>query len=198
MRRIPWRSVVSIGAAVFAGVLVCAVCAAAKPPARAGFAATALAGEVHAGATNVSGKWSDPMGACVGHIVSFDPATGDITCTGGSTWTGTWKGTTTWTLTGNQNPVTHAVSARIDETFTGRAADGRKGTLAFVERLSIDPTGKTNITGHIIRSCGALAGSQGHARWIGTSAADGSGSGTYSGQWKEGRGVKRCPAKGWH
>jgi len=68
----------------------------------------------------------------------------------------------------------------------GDAAGGRAGTLTFVESLSIDASGGTSVRGHITNSSGALAGSSGHASWIGISAQDGSGSGTYSRRWREG------------
>jgi len=137
-------------------------------------------------ASKVRGRWTDPVGACAGHVVSLDPATGAIVCTGTSRWTGTWNGSTKWTLTRILDPSSAAVSGRIDEVFTGDAAGGRAGTLTFVESLSIDASGGTSIRGHITNSSGALAGSSGHASWIGISAQDGSGSGTYSRRWREG------------
>jgi hypothetical protein len=137
--------------------------------------------------TGVHGAWSDPVGACLAHVVSFDPATGALTCTGTSDWTGTWAGSTTWTLTGRQDPVSGTVTGRIDEVFKGRARRAGRGTLTFVEQLTIDPTGNTDIRGHIVRGSAALAGSRGHAHWTGHSNADGSGSGTYSGQWRVGK-----------
>lgn len=137
--------------------------------------------------SKVRGTWSNPVGSCFAHIISFDPSTGDVICTGTSDWTGTWTGSTTWTLTGNVNLATGAGSGRIDEVFTGRARDRRKGTLTFVEQFTLDATGKIDIRGEIVGSSGGLAGSHGHARWIGITNADGSGSGTYSGRWHEGR-----------
>jgi len=135
-------------------------------------------------ASVVHGAWTDPAGACTAHIVSFDPATGALTCTGTSTWIGTWAGSTTWTLTGRQDPASGAITGRIDEVFKGRASGGRRGTLTFVEHLTLDAAGNTDISGHVVRSAGELTGSRGHARWIGHSNADGSGSGTYSGRWQ--------------
>jgi len=140
--------------------------------------------------SKVTGTWSDPAGACVAHIISFDPSTGDFVCTGTSHWTGTWTGSTTWTLTGNQSPTTGAVSGRIDEVFKGHVADGTTGALTFVEHITIDPAGNTDIRGSIVDSSGGLAHSQGHARWIGISNPDGSGSGSYFGQWHQGQ--PRC------
>jgi len=83
-------------------------------------------------------------------------------------------------------PLERCSSGRIDAVFTGDAPGGRAGTLTFVESLSIDASGGTSIRGHITNSSGALAGSSGHASWIGISAQDGSGSGTYSRRWREG------------
>jgi parallel beta-helix repeat protein len=148
-------------------------------------AAAASAGPPHT--SEVRGTWSDPVGACVAHIISFDASTGDFVCTGTSKWTGTWSGSTTWTLTGNQDPATGAVSGRIDEVFTGHAADGTTGTLVFAEHITIDPAGNTDIRGSIVHSSGGLTHSLGHARWIGTSNPDGSGSGSYFGQWHQGQ-----------
>jgi len=65
-------------------------------------------------ASKVRGRWTDPVGACAGHVVSLDPATGAIVCTGTSRWTGTWNGSTKWTLTRILDPSSAAVSGRID------------------------------------------------------------------------------------
>ena len=130
------------------------------------------------------GAWTDPVGACLAHVVSFDPATGALTCTGTSDWTGTWAGSTTWTLTGRQDPVSGAITGRIHEVFKGRARRVGRGTLTFVERVTIDAAGTTDIRGRIVRGSAALAGSRGHAHWTGHSNADGSGSGAYSGRWR--------------
>ena len=136
----------------------------------------------------LKGRWTNPVGACVAHILKADPATGDVLgCTGTSAWTGTWTGSTTWRLTGDVS-LTAGGSGRIDEVFKGRARDGRRGTLTFVEHFTLDAAGNIDITGRIVKSSGRLAGSRGRARWIGTTSADGSGSGTYSGRWREGRG----------
>ena len=147
-------------------------------------------------ASKVRGRWTDPVGACAGHVVSLDPATGAIVCTRTSRWTGTWNGSTKWTLTRILDPSSAAVSGRVDEVFTGDAAGGRAGTLTFVESLSIDASGGTSIRGHITNSSGALAGSSGHASWIGISAQDGSGSGTYSRRWREGHRRGACYSRG--
>jgi hypothetical protein len=137
--------------------------------------------------SKVKGEWTNPVGACVAHIIKVDPTTGDLlSCSGTSDWTGTWKGSTKWTLTGDVS-LTTGGSGRIDEVFTGRARDGRKGQLTFREHFTLDAAGHIDINGKIAESSGRLAGSHGHARWIGTAKADGSGSGTYSGRWHEGR-----------
>jgi hypothetical protein len=137
--------------------------------------------------SKLKGEWSNPVGACVGHIIKVDPTTGDLlSCSGTSDWTGTWKGSTTWTLTGDVS-LTTGGSGRIDEVFTGRARDGRKGKLTFVEHFTLTAAGHIDIKGRIVKSFGGLLGSHGHARWIGTANADGSGTGTYSGGWHERR-----------
>jgi hypothetical protein len=160
--------------------MVAAAVLASLPP-----VAAHAAGHQHT--TGVHGTWSDPVGACVAHIVSFDPATGDLTCTGTSAWTGTWAGSTTWTLTGRQDPVSGTITGRINEVFKGRARHAGRGTLTFVEQITIGAAGNTDIRGHIVRGSAALAGARGHAHWTGHSNADGSGSGTYSGQWHFGK-----------
>ena len=137
--------------------------------------------------SKLKGKWSNPVGACVAHIIKVDPTSGDLlSCTGTSDWTGTWNGSTTWTLKGDIS-LTTGGSGRIREVFTGRVRDGRKGKLTFVERFTLDASGRIDIQGKIVKSSGKLAGSYGHARWVGTANADGSGTGTYSGRWDEGR-----------
>ena len=136
--------------------------------------------------SKLKGEWSNPVGACVAHIIKVDPTSGDLlSCTGTSDWTGTWKGSTTWTLTGDVS-LTAGGSGSIREVFIGRAHDGRKGTLTFVEHFTLDAAGNIDIKGKIVKSAGRLAGSHGHARWIGTANADGSGTGSYSGRWHEG------------
>ena len=151
----------------------------------AGVAAVASADPGHT--PKVSGDWSNPVGACIGHIIEVDPTTGDLlSCSGTSDWTGTWTGSTTWTLTGDIS-LTAGGSGRIDEVFTGHSPDGRAGTLTFVEQFTLDATGHIDITGKIVDSSGQLAGSHGHAHWVGTANLDGSGRGTYSGRWHEGR-----------
>lgn len=136
--------------------------------------------------SKLKGKWSNPVGACVAHIITTDPTTGDLlSCSGTSDWTGTWKGSTTWTLTGDVS-LTTGGSGRIEEVFTGRTRDGRHGRLRFVEHFNLDAAGNIDIKGKIVKSFGELAGSYGHARWIGTANADGSGTGSYSGRWHEG------------
>jgi hypothetical protein len=147
-------------------------------------ASNASAGDPHS--SKVKGAWSNPVGACVAHIIKVDPATGDLlSCSGTSDWTGTWKGSTKWTLSGDVS-LTTGGSGRIHEVFKGRARDGRKGKLIFTEHFTLDAAGHIDITGKIRKSSGGLAGSHGHARWIGTANADGSGSGTYSGRWHHG------------
>ena len=136
--------------------------------------------------SKLKGEWSNPVGACVAHIIKVDPTTGDLlSCTGTSDWTGTWKGSTTWKLTGDVS-LTAGGSGSIREVFTGHAHDGRKGILTFVEHFTLDAAGNIDIKGKIVKSAGRLAGSHGHARWIGTANADGSGTGSYSGRWHEG------------
>ena len=140
----------------------------------------------HQHLSKVKGEWSNPVGACVAHIIDVDSATGDVLgCSGTSDWTGTWKGSTAWTLTGDIS-LTTGGSGRIREVFKGRARGGREGKLTFVERFTLDAAGHIDIKGKIVKSSGRLAGSHGKARWIGTANADGSGVGTYSGHWHEG------------
>ena len=108
--------------------------------------------------SNLRGRWTNPVGACVAHIIKLDPATGDLLeCTGTSDWTGTWKGSTTWRLTGDVS-LTTGGSGRIDEVFKGRARDGRRGSLTFVEHFTLDAAGTIDITGRIVKSSGRLAG----------------------------------------
>ena len=126
------------------------------------------------------------MGACVAHIIKVDPTTGDLlSCTGTSDWTGTWKGSTTWTLTGDVS-LTTGGSGRIDEVFTGPRPRRPKGQVDLRRALHPRRRWDIDIKGKIVKSSGKLAGSHGHARWIGTANADGSGNGTYSGRWHEG------------
>jgi uncharacterized protein (DUF2147 family) len=130
------------------------------------------------------GHWTNPVGACVGHIISNDPVTGDYKCSGTSSWTGTWKGSTKWTATGNLDAATGAATGKIHEVFKGKIADGRKGKLVFEETMTLDAKGNIDIRGKIVKSSGGLAGAHGKAHWTGTSSvADGSGAGPYSGSW---------------
>src|SRR5215217_2631113 len=115
------------------------------------FVLVAPAATAHGGhASKVRGKWSNPVGACVAHIIKVDPTTGDLlSCSGTSDWTGTWTGSTTWTLTGDVS-LTAGGSGGIHEVFRGRAPDGRKGKLTFVEHFALDAAGHIDINGKIV------------------------------------------------
>jgi hypothetical protein len=135
----------------------------------------------------VHGTWTDPVGTCVSHVTSFDPATGTFTCTGTTVFTGTWVGSTTWTLTGRRDPSSRIVTGEIHEVFKGHTRGGRRGTLTFVEQLTEDATGKEDTRARIVRGSGGMAGSRGQVHFIGQSNPDNSGSGTYSGLWRLGK-----------
>src|SRR5215210_45139 len=108
--------------------------------------------------SKLKGKWSNPVGACVAHIIKVDPTSGNLlSCSGTSEWTGTWKGSSKWVLKGDVS-LTAGGSGRIDEVFTGRTRSGRKGKLTFVETFTLDATG-IDIRGKIVKSSGGLAGS---------------------------------------
>ena len=86
----------------------------------------------------VRGRWVGLV-PCV--ITSFDPGTGHTTCTGSTSWVGTWTGVTNYTIDGTFDPLTGAAAATVDETFVGRDDQGRVGTLRFTEKLVSTPTG---------------------------------------------------------
>ena len=134
----------------------------------------------------VHGTWTDPVGACVAHYTSIDAANGNFTCTGTSVFTGTWVGSTTWTFTAHIDPPTGMITGTTREIFTGRARQ-RHGTLTLVEKVKLDASGKQVDSAHIVRGTGGLAGSTGHARFVGQSNPDGSATGTYSGRWRPGK-----------
>lgn len=60
-------------------------------------------------------------------------------------------GTTACTLTGTLDFATGNIVETIDETFTGTAANGARGTIRFVEAISLKGTGDScHATGHLI------------------------------------------------
>jgi hypothetical protein len=67
------------------------------------------------------------------------------------------------------------------------ASDGTAAVRSFREHFTLDAAGNIDIKGKIVKSSGKLEGSHGRAHWTGTANADGSGNGTYSGRWHEGR-----------
>ncbi len=132
----------------------------------------------------VNGRW---VGAVPCVMTSLDPATGHTTCTGSTTWVGTWTGVTHYTLDGTYDPVTGAAEATLDETFVGRDEHGRIGTMRFAERLIGTPTGipDTNtirIDADIIDGTGGFTGARGHVVFDGITNLAG-GEGTFTGNW---------------
>lgn len=132
----------------------------------------------------VTGRWVGLV-PCV--ITSIDLATGHTTCTGSTTWAGTWTGVTHYTLDGTYDPVTGAAEATLDETFVGRDDHGRIGTLRFAETLVGTPTGipdtnTVHIDARIIDGTGDFTGARGDVVFDGITSLAGA-EGTFTGHW---------------
>jgi len=86
-----------------------------------------------------AGTWQNTA-PCVDRPGSPD-ADGVSVCDGTSTWQGPLlEGTTTYALTYTVDAA-GVLAGTLDETFTGTAADGVRGTIHFVETISLTPTG---------------------------------------------------------
>ena len=110
-----------------------------------------------------------------------------VTCTGSTTWAGTWTGVTHYKIDGTFDTVTGAADATVDETFIGRDDHGRVGTLHFAETLVGTPTGipdtsTIHIDACIIDATNDFAGATGHVMFDGV-ANLASGEGTFGGDW---------------
>jgi len=150
----------------------------------AGTAPPALAGNPRG--EIVSGQWGGAV-PCV--PTSADPTTGATTCLGSTTWVGGLTGQTHYVFTGTLDLTTGAGSGEIDETFIGRDADGRVGTLRFTETIVSKPsglpaTGSVVIDAQVVAATGAFGGARGELRFEGTVNVVAGDFGTYSGTLK--------------
>jgi hypothetical protein len=134
----------------------------------------------------VAGQWGGAV-PCV--PTSADPTTGETTCLGSTTWIGGLTGQTHYVFTGTLDLTTGAGSGKIDETFIGRDADGRTGTLRFTETIASKPTGlpatgSVVIDAKVVEATGDFAGTRGELVFEGTVNAVAGDLGTYSGTLK--------------
>ncbi len=134
----------------------------------------------------VNGRWVGLV-PCV--PTTPESVTSDhVTCTGSTTWAGTWTGVTNYTIDGTFDLLTGAADATVDETFVGRDDQGRIGTLRFAEKLVGTPTGipdtmALHIDACIVDATGDFAGASGHVEFDGVANLAG-GEGTFSGRWR--------------
>lgn len=131
----------------------------------------------------VTGHWGGAV-PCV--PTSADPTTGATTCLGSTTWIGGLTGQTHYVFTGTLDLTTGAGSGTIDETFLGRDAHGRTGTLRFAETIVSKPTGlpatgSVLIDAKVVQATGDFTGTRGELVFKGTVNAVAGDLGTYSG-----------------
>ncbi len=131
----------------------------------------------------VDGRWFGVV-PCVATTV--DPASTHTVCTGSSTWDGTWTGVTRYAYDGTLDVVAGAGQGTIDETFTGRDADGRTGMMRFAEMVVLTPTGipdtaSVRIDATIVGGTGGFRTARGRVVFTGVVNLAG-GAGTFSGR----------------
>jgi hypothetical protein len=129
----------------------------------------------------VSGTWTQLVNCA---ITSYNLATKQATCVGSSVWTGTWTGVTHYSFHGSLDLLAGDAQGTVDETFSGRSADGGTGTLCFHEWLTL--TGATStlyIRAALLSGTGDFTGSTGNATFTGTDNVA-TGFGTYAGWWQ--------------
>jgi hypothetical protein len=125
-------------------------------------------------ATVVGGSWLNEV-PCI--FTSFDPDTGRVTCTGSSTWQGSWTGVTRFEARGVTDPKTGDLRATLTETFVGTyLADRSTGSLMFTESITVEgATGAVLIEGDIGGGSGdpTFRCSRGHVSFDGFSTPGG-------------------------
>jgi hypothetical protein len=150
--------------------------------------ARAAAGPAGVTTSTMGGSWAQIVN-CV--FTRYEPATGDFTCVGGSTWGGSWTGVTHYDATGRYDPATGDMRGTLAETFVGTyLADKSHGTLLFSERFVIDgATGVLHIDTDVMSGDGdpTFRCSGGHLTFDGLAPGE-TGFGGYQGQWIHG-----CP-----
>jgi hypothetical protein len=150
----------------FLGLLMAAILTAAPPVA----ASAAL---------KVSGTYSTSQFFVDG--VQQDGLSLHLTGHGTSAWSGSFVGTTTFAGSAVVNLTNGTTRGTLTEVFTGSVAGLGSGTISFREPFFISAGGTLRLEYVITGASGALAGVLGAGVFVGTSAPDGSGSGTYSG-----------------
>jgi hypothetical protein len=138
--------------------------------------------------TTVGGSWANGL-PCI--FTSFEPGTGAFTCTGSSTWQGSWTGLTQFDARGVVDPVTGDTSGTINEVFIGTSLSDRStGSLRFTESFTIaGATGAIVIDADIVGGGGdpTFRCSKGHATFTGFGPPGGAGGfGGWQGAWTHG------------
>lgn len=134
----------------------------------------------------LSGNAAEPAGTVVGGswvnevpclFTSFEPDTGSFTCTGSSTWQGSWTGVTHFEAWGVTDPRTGDLRATLTETFVGSyVADRSTGSLMFTETIIVEgATGAVLIEADIVGGSGdpTFRCSSGHVSFDGFSTPAG-------------------------
>jgi hypothetical protein len=147
-------------------------------------AATALVGVLLAAPASakvkhVTGEWQnpDPVG-----LKGLNPLSGDFYGTGQSIWTGDLRGTTTFSVKGRTNLLTGATEGTVDEYFPGKAGRHLKGGMRLLEEFTVAAgTGAFHLIATVDRGTGDFKRASGTITFVGTTATDGVGGGTYDG-----------------
>jgi hypothetical protein len=124
-----------------------------------------------------TGEWLNTQ-PCV---LIAPPAGTNFACLGSSVWSSPpLAGTTAYTLIGTIDAAGNLVGT-LDETFTGTAADGARGTIHFVETIREDATGAFTIAAVAVGGTGDFCHVTGHLVFTGTVSPEGTGTGPYAG-----------------
>jgi len=135
-------------------------------------------------ASDVAGTWQ-----AIALTTSYQPSLTDQTAgsyagVGSDLWQGTWTGVSSFTFRGTVDLITGEGSGTIEETLSGRSADGGTGTMSITWAFTVAPDGHVLLRGRIVDATGDFTGARG------TLVAEGTGvggalfsSGTYHGDW---------------
>jgi hypothetical protein len=136
---------------------------------------------------NVTGNWQTvvPVTLTSYQPSADNPTIGSYAGVGTTAWLGTWTGLTRYQIHGTANLVTGAGSGVIDETFTGGSADGKTGTMRFLETYTIDSASQIRIVARLVSGTGDFSGSKADVVFLGIEYGAATGNGTYSGTWSE-------------
>ncbi len=114
-------------------------------------------------------------------VLVAPPPGANFACLGSSVWSGPpLAGTTVYTLVGTIDAAGNLVGT-LDETFTGTAANGARGTIRFTETIREDAAGAFTIVADAVGGTGDFCHVTGRLLFTGMVSPEGTGVGPYTG-----------------